>query len=83
MQVNNQMLTNPIMELINLNRNGGNLMPVFQQMAGRNPQMGQFLQMVVGKNSQQIRQSAINAARERGIDIGKFIQQNNIPIQHI
>lgn len=59
------MTNNPIFNLINLARTGGNPMTLMQQMAGRNPRAQQALQMVQGKTPDQLRQMAENMAKER------------------
>lgn len=80
MQVNNPIMNNPVMQAVNLMRNGGNPMQLFQQMAGNNPQMGQFIQMVGGKNSNQLKQMAINAAKERGTSVEQIAQALGISL---
>ena len=59
------MTNNPIFNLINLARTGGNPMTLMQQMAGRNPRAQQALQMVQGKTPDQLRQMAENMAKEQ------------------
>lgn len=60
--------------LINAGRNGGNLMQIIGSMAGRNPGMNQVLQIINGKNPQQLEQTARNMAKEAGIDIDAMIR---------
>lgn len=55
-------------------------MQLLQQMAGRNPQAAQVLQMMRGKNSQQLRSMAENMCRERGTSIEQVAQQLGIQI---
>lgn len=55
--------------IINAARNGGNPMQIIDNMANQNPRMGQVLQIIRGKNQQQLEQTARNMAREAGIDI--------------
>lgn len=78
--MNNPMFQNPVMQMINTMRGGGNPMRILQQMAGRNPQMGQFVQMVGGKGPQQLKQMAMNAARERGVSVEQVAQSLGISL---
>lgn len=63
------MMNNPLMELVNLARNGGNPMMLMQQMTGRNPQMQQAMSMIQGKTPEQLKQMAENMAKERGMTV--------------
>lgn len=66
------MTNNPIFNLINLARTGGNPMTLMQQMAGRDPRAQQALNMVQGKTPGQLRQMAENMAKERGTTIDEI-----------
>lgn len=68
-------MNNSVIALVNAAKNGGNPMQMIQQMAGQDPQMRQFMQMVNGKNPQQLRQMAENMARERGTNVEAVIKQ--------
>lgn len=68
-------MNNPVIALVNAAKNGGNPMQMIQQMAGQDPQMRQFMQMVNGKNPQQLRKMAENMARERGTNVEAVIKQ--------
>lgn len=74
------MMNNSVMQLMNMVRNGGNPMQLLQQMAGRNPQAAQVLQMMRSKNSQQLRSMAENMCRERGTSIEQVARQLGIQI---
>lgn len=69
------MLNNPMLAIIGAAKNGGNPMQVLQQMAGQNPQVRNFMQMVQGKTPQQLEQMARNMARERGTSVENVIKQ--------
>ena len=56
-------------------------MQMMHQMAGNDPRMRQFMQMVNGKNPQQLRQMAENVAKERGTTLQAVAQQMGIPIK--
>ena len=55
-----------LMSLIQMGQRGQNPMGMLQQMAGTNPQINQAMQMLSGKNGQQLKQMAENLAKERG-----------------
>jgi hypothetical protein len=66
------------MMLVQAMNSGGNPMALLQQMAPQNPQAFQALQMMQGKNPQQLEQMARSMAQERGIDINQMIRQLGI-----
>ena len=68
------MMTNNFMPLISMMRSGGNPMMLLQQMAGNDPRARQVLQMVQGKNTDQLKQMAENMARERGTTVEQIAQ---------
>ncbi len=78
--MNSPMMNHPVAQMVNLMRSGGNPLELMQRMAGGNPQMGQFLQMIGGKNPGQLKQMAMNAARERGTNVQQIAQQLGIPL---
>ena len=60
------MMSNPIFQLANIARNGGNAMQILQRMAAQNPQAAQAINMIRGKTPQQLQQIATNMAQEIG-----------------
>lgn len=78
--MNNLMKNNPVIQLMNLVRGGGNPTQLLQQMAGRNPQAAQVMRMMQGKNPQQMRTMAENMARERGTSLEQVASQLGIPL---
>ena len=60
------MMSNPIFQLANISRNGGNAIQMLQRMAAQNPQAAQAINMIQGKTPQQLQQIATNMAKERG-----------------
>lgn len=68
------MPNNPMFQILNIARNGGNPMALMQQMAGQNPMAAQAMRMINGKNQQQLRQIASNMARERGMGLEQVAQ---------
>lgn len=69
------MNSNPMMQVMNLMRNGGNPMTMLNQMTGNNPMVGQLMQSIQGKSPDALRQMAMNIAKERGVDLNQFAQQ--------
>lgn len=55
-----------LMQMASLMKSGGNPMAMLQRMAASNPQAAQAMQIINGKSPEQLRQIAINMARERG-----------------
>lgn len=74
------MMNNPMMEMLQMARNGGNPMQMLQQMAGQNPQAAQAMRLIQGKNPQQLRQIAENMAKERGVDLNQMAHQMGITL---
>lgn len=62
-------MNNPAFQMINAMRRGANPAAVIQQMASRDPAVRQLMQMINGKNPDQLRQMAENMARERGTTV--------------
>mgnify|MGYP000162196578 FL=1 len=75
------MMNNPMMQLMQLMRNGGNPMTMLNQMTGNNPMVGQLMQSMQGKSPDALRQMAMNIAKERGIDLEQFAQQFGMKIK--
>ena len=60
------MTNNPLFQLANMARNGGNAMQMLQRMAAQNPQAARAINMIQGKTPQQLQQIATNMAQEIG-----------------
>lgn len=71
---------NPFMALAQMMKNGGNPMPIIQQAARANPQLNQFLQMVNGKSPEQLKQMAMNIAKEKGTTVEEVAQQMGLSV---
>ena len=63
----------PMAMMIRAAQGGGNPMQILGQLAGKNPQMAQGMQMVQGKDAQQLEQMARNMARERGVSVEQIM----------
>ena len=64
-----------IMQLANMARGGQNPMGMLQQMAANNPQAQAAMNIVGGKNPQQLYQIASNMAKERGCSAEDLARQ--------
>lgn len=56
-------------------RRGGDVMPLIQRMAAQDPRMGAAMQLINGKNARQLQRTAMNIAKERGIDLNAYAAQ--------
>lgn len=74
------MMQNPFTVLLQMSQREQNIMPVLQQAARMNPQMTQAMRMIQGKNAEQLKQTAENMAKERGIDLEQMAQQMGIQL---
>ena len=75
------MMNNPMMQVLQLMKNGGTPTALLQQMTGNNPMVGQLMQSMQGKSPDALRQMAMNIAKERGIDLDQFAQQFGMKIK--
>lgn len=64
-----------VMQIIRLYKSGGNPMQILSQMAQSNPQMGQAMKMLEGKNPQQIQQMVQTMADQNGVDLNALAKQ--------
>jgi hypothetical protein len=63
------MVNNPMMQVLQLMRNGGN------------PMVSTLMKSMQGKSPDALRQMAMNIAKERGIDLDQFAQQFGMNIK--
>ncbi len=68
-------MNNPILQMMQMARSGGSLPAMLQQLAARDPRVGQTMQMLNGKSPQEMQRIAQNMARERNIDLNQMLQQ--------
>lgn len=69
------MNSNPMVQVMNLMRNGDNPVTLLNQMTGNNPMVSSLMQSMQGKSPEALRQMAMNIAKERGVDLIQFAQQ--------
>ena len=65
----------PIVQIINMMRNGGNPTALMQQMMSSNPQLQQI---AAGKTPDQLMSIAENMCRERGTSVDNVLRQFGI-----
>lgn len=70
---------NPVMQVVNIMRNGGNPNAMLNQIMQKNPQMQQFTQMMNGKTPDQMGELMRNLAQQRGVDLGQLAQYMGMP----
>ena len=69
------MMNDPLISAVRIAKSGGNPSEFIRQMAGRDPRMRQAMQMINGKNPQQLRQMAENMCRECGTTVDDVARQ--------
>jgi hypothetical protein len=74
------MMSNPLVSLMGLVRNGGNPQAMLNQMAQSDPQVRKVLQMMQGKSPAELRRIADNIAAERGTTVEDVARQLGITI---
>ena len=71
---------NPIVNLINAVRGGGNPDALVQQMISNHPQRDQLQKILNGKTPDQLLGVAENMCRERGVSMGDVLKQYGIEL---
>lgn len=70
----------PVMQIANLVRTGQNPMGAIQMLSGQSAPILQGLNLIQGKNGQQLETMARNLAKERGIDLNQLASALNLTI---
>lgn len=70
----------PVMRIANLVRAGQNPMNMIQMLSGQNAPIMQGMNLIQGKNSQQLETMARNLAKERGIDLNQLASVLNLTL---
>lgn len=73
------MLNNPL-QLIGMLQNSNNPMGIVKQMFGNNPRYAQIMQIIQGKNPQQLEQYVRNLYQSQGQDINAMASQFGLKI---
>lgn len=69
---------NPLIQILNMARNGGDPTQLINQAINNHPQRQQIQQIIGGKDPQQLMQVAQNMCRERGTSIDEVLKQFGI-----
>lgn len=73
----NPMMNNPMIQAA---MSGASAMQFLQKMAGQNPMVSQAMNLIQGKNTEQLQQIAENMARQRGTTIEEIARQYGLPM---
>lgn len=74
------MINNPILSVLQAARMGQNPNQLIMQMAQQDPRIKQVVEMMSGKNPDQLRRIAENMAKERGMTVEDVAKQLGIQI---
>lgn len=66
--------------LMQMLQGSGNPMGMLQGFAGQNPQLKQAMEMLNGKNPQEMQQWVMNYAKENGQDINPILSQLGVNV---
>ena len=77
-QQGQQRQANPMQAIVNQFMGGMSPMAILDRMGG--PQVQQAKQIIGGKSENQLRDIAMNMARQRGVDLGSLAQQLGVRI---
>ena len=69
---------NPMIQLINTMRGGGDPTAMVNQLIQNHPQRDQLKQIIGGKTPEQLMQTAENMCRERGISVDDILRRYGI-----
>lgn len=69
---------NPIVQLINALRGGGNPYALVQQVLDNHPQKDQIAKIIGGKSGDEIMSTAENMCKERGVSIDDVLKEYGI-----
>ena len=70
--------SNPMQAIVGQFMNGVSPMAILDRIGG--PQAQQAKQLISGKNENQLREIAVNMARQRGVDLDSLAQQLGVTI---
>lgn len=69
---------NPLIQILNMAKNGGDPSQLINQAINNHPQRQQIQQIIGGKDPQQLMRVAENMCRERGTSIDEVLKQFGI-----
>lgn len=71
----NMMGNNPLFQLMNMMRAGGNPQNLIQSFIQKNPNMQGAMPLIQGKSTDQLQQTFYNLCKEKGVDPQQVAQQ--------
>lgn len=71
----NNMMNNPLLQIVSRLRQAKNPMDMMSQLFSNNPKFQKVMEMTKGKSPQEIQELAINTAQTQGIDINNILNQ--------
>lgn len=71
----NNMMNNPLLQIVSKLRQAKNPMDMMSQLFSNNPKFQKVMEMTKGKSPQEIQELAINTAQTQGIDINNILNQ--------
>lgn len=69
------MMNNPVMQIVGMMKSGKNPQQLLMSLAQANPQVRHAMQMMQGKSDAELRQMAMNMAKEQGVNINDVLRQ--------
>ena len=73
-------MNNPMITIMQAAMGGVRPQQFLQQLASQNPMAAQAINLIQGKNTEQLHQIADNMAKQRGTTVEEIARQYNIPI---
>lgn len=75
----NPMMNNPLFGLINMFRGGSDVSPFINQMKQKNPEFGEAIDSINGKDQNEINNFISQKAKERGVDLKQIADMIGMP----
>lgn len=79
--INQKMMNNNLMNILSVFQNGMNPSYMLENLIKSNPQMQPIMNMIKGKNSNQLKEMFYNMCKEKGVNPEELARQYNINIQ--
>ncbi len=75
----NKIQNKPNIQMVNMMKNGGNPQALVQQMMGKNPEFGNLVNSLNGKDQSQVNDMIANLAKQKGVDLKQLADQLGMP----
>lgn len=73
------MQKNPIMQMLNMMKNGGNPQTLIQEMMGQNPQFSQMINSLNGKSDSDVGEMINKMAKEKSVNMSELLKSIGAP----